>query len=334
MIDTQIVPVPCDQQASAVRAVRALVFRVVDVARVGVLDALAQRDLAGGEQRLDGRPRLVLHPEIRVERAEVQRDFRADGVQHPIAHLAEFVRRIVFAGDDQIGDLEPDVGLVLQPAQRVQHGLQVRVGQLEVELFGKRLQIDIGRVHLAEERFARRRRDVARGDRHRLDAHRPAGPRRVDRVLGPDHRIVVGVGDAHTAQFLRGAGDRLGGGMFAEPRDFFALRNVPVLAELAAQVAAGRAERQHAAAGIEMVQRLLFDRIDAEPGAAAIGGQHHPAVAVLADKTESAVTRLEHATARAQIADDAALVFAGMPPAADAGTIGQQRLVRRYHHNV
>ena len=52
-----------------------------------------------------------------------------------------------------------------------------------------------------------------------------------------------------------------------------------------------------------MVERLLFDRIDTETGALAVSGQHHFAVAVLPDKAKAAITRLQTASTRAEIAD-------------------------------
>ena len=42
------------------------------------------------------------------------------------------------------------------------------------------------------------------------------------------------------------------------------LGDVPVLAELAGEIAARRAERQDGSARKKMVERLLFDRIDTE----------------------------------------------------------------------
>ncbi|HEY2370293.1 MAG TPA: AmmeMemoRadiSam system radical SAM enzyme [Polyangiaceae bacterium] len=55
-------------------------------------------------------------------------------------------------------------------------------------------------------------------------------------------------------------------GSHLQPVPLPRLRDVVVLAEAAAEIAAGRAEGKHRRAGIEVVQRLLFDRIDAETG--------------------------------------------------------------------
>ena len=70
---------------------------------------------------------------------------------------------------------------------------------------------------------------------------------------------------------IGGIGDRLRRCGVGERVDLLRLGDVPVLTEAARQVAAGGAERQHRRAGQEVVERLLLDRIDAEPRRAAVG---------------------------------------------------------------
>src|SRR5439155_23714963 len=88
--------------------------------------------------------------------------------------------------------------------------------------------------------------------------------------------------------------------------------------ELAGQVAAGGAEGEHAGARIELVQRLLLDRVDAEAGAAAVGGEHHRVALALAHEAHAALAVVQLAVARAQVALDAAVVEL-VPPAARIG---------------
>ena len=83
------------------------------------------------------------------------------------------------------------------------------------------------------------------------------------------------------------------------------LGDVPVLAELAGEVAAGRAEGQHRRARQEMVERLLLDRVDAEAGRAAVGGQHDLVVLAGAHEAQTALALVQLALARAQVALDA-----------------------------
>ena len=56
-----------------------------------------------------------------------------------------------------------------------------------------------------------------------------------------------------------------------------------------------------------MVERLFFDRIDAEPGGAAINGQHYPIVAPDAHEAQAALIFLELAKARTEIALDSSI---------------------------
>ena len=125
--------------------------------------------------------------------------------------------------------------------------------------------------------------------------------------------IVVGVGDAGAAQALGGPGDRVRQGDGAQPRGLAALGNVPVLAEGAGEIAAGRAERQHRRARQEVVQRLLLDRVDAEAGRAAVAGELH-ALAVLTGPTHKAKPALagaHPAESRTNLALDPAVLEPG-----------------------
>ena len=208
--------------------------------------------------------------------------------------------------------------------QRVEHRRQVRGGLLEVELVGEGLQVDVGGVHLREERAPRLGVDIAGGDRHRLDTQRVAGDGGVHRVLGEDDRVVVGEGHAGRPAGQRGFGDALRRGFVLQAVHLAALRDVPVLAELAGQVAAGGAEGQHGRAGQEVVQRLLLDRVEREARAAAIGGEHDRIAPALAHEAQAALALVQPAVARTQVALQAA-VGHRVPPARRAGRIAAGR---------
>jgi len=137
----------------------------------------------------------------------------------------------------------------------------------------------------------------------------------VDRPLGEDRRIVVRERDALALVGQRGARDVVGRRGLGQPVELLGLGDVPVLAELAAEIAPGGAEREHGAAGIEVVERLLLDGIDAEARGAAVGGEHHLAVLVAAHEAERALTGADEARARAQRAADAPRVSLGVPEA-------------------
>src|SRR5690606_26663961 len=94
------------------------------------------------------------------------------------------------------------------------------------------------------------------------------------------------------------------------------LGDAPVLAELAAEVASGRAEREHRGAGIKVIERLLLDGIDAKARRAAIGGEHHLATDVLAHVAKGPLSLGQPAVAGTELAQDAAVPGVG-PVAAD-----------------
>jgi len=250
----------------------------------------------------------------------------------PITHPPDLVRRVVLPGHDQVGDLQPDVALVRQPPQRIQDRLQMAAGQPVVELLAERLEIDVGRVHHLEKRPPSRRRNVPVRHGHRLDAPGVAGSGRVDRVFGEDDRIVVSEGDASTSVLPGRLGNGLGIGHVAMGIDLARPRAGPVLAELAAQVAAGGAEREDRRAGIELVERLLLDRVDAEARAAAVRRGDQPAIDVLADEAEASLPRRDHTASGAQVADELARLLRFVPPPGRPRPVGPGRLVRRQVH--
>ena len=69
----------------------------------------------------------------------------------PGGHRVELVVGVVVAGDDQVRDLHPDVGLVDQVLEGVEDVAQVRAAEPHVELFGERLEVDVRRVDVREE---------------------------------------------------------------------------------------------------------------------------------------------------------------------------------------
>ncbi len=284
------VPVAGDERLAARVAYRAAPLAIVHVAGVRVADALAHGDLAGPCECGGRRGRHIAHLPVRVERGEVDRHVGTEVLEHPLAQLLDLTIRIVLARDQERRQLEPDVGLLLQVDQRVQHGLEVRLRELPVEILGERLEVHVRRIHVPVELAPRLLAHVAGRDGHRLDAALVAGLGHVDGVLVEDHRIVVGEGDAAAAEPLRRLGQPFGRRRVRQPVYLPRLADVPVLAELARQVAAGGAEREHRRARQEVIERLLLDGINTETRGAAITGQEHPFIAGLSDKTKASLT--------------------------------------------
>ena len=82
------------------------------------------------------------------------------------------------------------------------------------------------------------------------------------RVFMKNGRVIVRIGDTRTSQPYGRLRDVLG--LSGKSVVFAGLADVPVLAEFAAQIAATGSERQHGRSGQEVVERLLFDWVDAE----------------------------------------------------------------------
>lgn len=219
-------------------AVGGLVFGVVDIAEVGVVDASVEGYLSCMKECVVWGSWGVLHFVIGVEGGEVEGDIWAEVIDDPVTEGAQFVGGIVFAGDQECGDLEPDVGLVLEVDECVQDGLELGLCEFSVEGFGEGFEIDVGGVDGLEELCAGVGADVAGGDGYGFDAFTLCGLSDVDGVLSPDDRVVVGEGDAAAAAVFGGVHDCYWCGERGEGVHLSTFGDVPVLAELAAEVAA------------------------------------------------------------------------------------------------
>ena len=310
-----LVPVANDERPRASGTERGSTFPVVHVAGVDVVEAATQRDRARPRERGRRRPRQVGHLVVGMEGGEMQRHVGPELARDPAALGLDLGVAVVLARDEQRRDLGPHVGLVHQIDERVEDRLQVRTAQLHVELVGEAFEIDVGRVHLRVELAPRIDADVTGSHGDRRDPAGVARIRGIHRVLGEDDRIVVRERDAAAAARMRGGGNGGGRRRVLQRVHLARLRNVPVLAELAGEVAAGGPERQHRRAGIEMIERFLFDRVDAESGRASVRRQHHRIVLALAHEAGAALPFVQPAVARTQVALDAS-VGQRMPPAA------------------
>jgi hypothetical protein len=161
--------------------------------------------------------------------------------------------------------------------------------------------------------------DVAGSHRDVHDPGVAAGACRVQSIFGENDRVVIGVGDALAAHALGRGGDALGTGAGHEPVHVARFRDIPVLAELAGEIAAGGAEGEDGTARVELIERLFLDGVDAEAGTAPVGGQHHGAGVHLAHEAGAALAFVQLAVARAKVALDAAIVERVPPAAGMAG---------------
>ena len=253
--------------------------------------------------------------EVGMKRREMQRHFRPEMLENPLSEFARFRGIVVERGDHQVGDLEPDVGLVLEPLERFEHGLEMRQRDFSVEIFREGFQIHVGGVNVVVDVVKRVVGDVAVGDHHGVQPVLFRRRANVNDVLAPNGRLVVGERQRRTAvldgqqddifrRHVRGVdlvGARLG--------------NIPVLAEEAAHVAAGGAHGKNLCARQEMVQRLLLDGINLNGGGRGVSQAVEFSALIDADEAEAGLTLSNVAVPRAEIAMDFA-GGCGLPPTA------------------
>src|SRR5437867_11111842 len=308
------VPVAHDERRAAAGAPRRLPVGVVDVADVDEAEAAGERDGAGADEGHGGRAHPVEHLEVGVEGREVERHVGAQVLEDPVALASDLVVAVVQARDQQRRDLGPHRGLAPEPYERVEHGLEMPEGDAVVELLREPLQVHVGRVHVLEDLGARLGGHVAGGHEPVDRAGRARRARDVDRELGPDDRVVVGVGDPLAAGAERQLDDLRRRGGLARVLVDLRLADVPVLAELAAEVAARRPEGEDARAGKEVVERLLLDGIDGEAGRAPVARAPQLSAPILADVAETRLSLADETVARAERAEELA-ALPGVPPA-------------------
>ena len=247
------IPIALDDPFVATGAPGAAAVSVVDVAGIDVVQALRERDLPGARERRRRRVRLVAHLEVRVKRGEVPRDVRPEISCEPFRRTMQFRVAIVFAGNEQRGNLEPYVRLAPQVDERLEHGLELREAEPVIELLSETLEVHVGGVHVSVEFGPRIRSEVARGHGNSRDAELAACIGGVDGVFGEDDGVVVGERDRPAPQAQRGPGDLFRRSSVRQAVPLARLADVPVLAKTTAEIAPGSAKRQHAGARQEMI---------------------------------------------------------------------------------
>jgi hypothetical protein len=149
------IPVPLDQQLPASVAIGALADGVMNIAGVHVAESDSGRDGARLAQRLCRRRRHIQHLVVGVEGSEMQGNVGTEPLQNPSREGLDLLFGVIVAWNEKRGDLEPDVGLVLDEFEGLEHGAELPRAELLIETLGERLEIDIGRVHDAEQFRAR-----------------------------------------------------------------------------------------------------------------------------------------------------------------------------------
>ena len=79
------------------------------------------------------------------------------------------------------------------------------------------------------------------------------------------------------------------------------------MAIFAGEIATCGAKREDVRSRIKVIERFLFDRINAKPGAATVGGEDHYAIPMCPHKTGGPLVFVQAAVARAEVALKAAI---------------------------
>src|SRR5208337_4540233 len=151
-----LVPVPTDHARPASVAIGALRCLVVNVAGVYMADAHATGNAPRRRERRRRGRRPAEHLPVGMKGREMERHVRTEILENPGAQPLDFGMRVVLAWDQERRDLEPDLGLVLQVGERIEHSAERAGAELLVEGFGEALEVDVGGIDVAIELSSRR----------------------------------------------------------------------------------------------------------------------------------------------------------------------------------
>jgi hypothetical protein len=312
VIGEDIVPGAADEEGVARGAVGVGGFGE-DVAFVDEMEADLTGDFAGAMEGARRSGRLVAELEIGMEGGEVERNAGAEMREDPFGELASFGGIVVERGNDEIGELEPDVGFVFEPGEHVEDGLEMGERDFAVEIFAEGFEVDVGGVNVVVDVVEGFAGDVAVGDHDGFEAVELGGFADIDDVFAPDGGFVVGEGDGIAAVLQGEERNLFGREVPGVDLILMGFGNVPILAEEAAHVASGGAYAEDFRAGKEMAEGLFLDGIDLESGGGGVAEAEEFAALIDADETETGLAGADVAVARTEVAVDAVVGF-GSPP--------------------
>src|SRR5262249_25410516 len=133
---------------------------------------------------------------------------------------------------------------VLEILQRFEHSGELAGAEILIEPLAKTLEINVGGIHVPEKFCARLRRDIAGAHGDGPQSTLAARLCHVDRIFEKNHGVVVSKGNRTAAAAHSRIGNGLRGSHILNPVEIASFGDVPVLAELAGQVAPRSAKRQ------------------------------------------------------------------------------------------
>src|SRR5258708_31373340 len=163
----------------------------------------------------------------------------------------------------------------------------MRQCNLSVEILGKGLEVHVGSVDVVVNVVKSVVGYVSVGDHHGLQTVLSSRLANVDDVFAPDGRLVVSERDGLAAIFQSQQRHVFRRNMLRSHLIGARFRNIPVLTEEAAHVAACRAHADGARSRQKMIQRLLFNGIHLQGGGRPVAKAKKLSFLVDAYETES-----------------------------------------------
>ena len=312
MVFEDVVPGTADEEFVAVGAV-GVGGTGVDVAFVDVVKAGFESNLARAVESFGRSGWLVLQLKIRMECGEVEGDIRAKMGEDPVGEFASFGGIVIERGNHEIGDLEPDVGFIFEPSERVENRLKMGESDFAVEIFGEGFEVDIGGIDVVVDVVEGFAGDVAVADHDGFQAERLRGFADVDEVFAPNGGFVISEGKRVAAVLAGENRDIFGREMAGIDLIAVGFGDVPILAKETAHVATGGAHAEDTRARKEMVERFFFDGVDLKSGGRSVAESVELAVLVGTNVAETGLAVADMAVARAKVTVDSIVGF-GFPP--------------------
>ena len=238
---------------------------------------------------------------LRPEPGEVQRHVGAKIVGDPLAKVTNIFFAVVPRRDDEIGQLDPDA-FALHDLQGFEHGRERCRRHSPVVIFRDPFKIDICRVDVGRDLEQGFLIDVTGGDPNIQKFLFMGEACGVIRVFIKDDRVRIRVGNAFRSRKDCLADDFLRRKIIVMRFLRRALRNLPVLAELAMQVASGGGDRERSRLRQDVEQRFFLDWINVDRARVAVNEGLQFSVEMNAHAAVAALAVGQAAGSRAQLA--------------------------------
>ena len=254
-----LIATPRNEHAVATRATRLLPHRCRHISQIYVPDVPTD-DFVSFEHHPQ-RCRLLPEPVARRVGGKVTRRLVAQIPRHPLPEPVKVVTSVVQRRYHQIRHFH--MGFGLGGYRGAQHRLKLATRNRPVKRIRHRLDVDVQGINHLEQITQRLGIDEPIRHQDVLQAGLMHQPPRVPHILEPDSRLVVRIGDADRP-IPSGCRRRLLRRELLGRR--LPLRDLPVLTELTAEIAPPRPKRQNRRSRMEVIERLLLDRIQCDRG--------------------------------------------------------------------